>query len=191
MYHNDFDENGVNETLLTYNKKGNYYPLNSKDELVGQMNIVSKIFIDHKSYAGKTINQFINPKFLSDATTYEAHTLASGYLKNNNGDFSEFVILPSAFQLAPINTFSKINISGDSQLLVGGNSHKVNTYHGSYTALKGLLVHDESDYNTVSEFGIEPFNGQIKHIETIEMNNKNLVLVVSNNDELKVYSYQK
>ena len=191
MYHNDFDENGVNETLLAYNSGGKYYPLNSKDELVGQMNVVSKVFVDHKSYAGKTINQFIKPSFLEAATTYEAHTLASGYLRNDNGNFTEFVAFDDALQLAPINTFSEIEINGNSHLLLGGNSYKVNTYHGSYTALKGLLVKDESNYSNVSVHGIEPFNGQIKQIETLEMKDKNLVLIVSNNDALKVYSYQK
>lgn len=191
MYHNDFDENGVNETILAYNKRGTYYPLNSKDELVAQMNVISKVFVDHKSYAGKPINKFIQPSFLSEATTYKAHTLASGYLRNDNGNFNELVTLPDAFQLAPINTFSKIEIDGHSQLLVGGNSYKVNTYHGSYTSLKGLLVKDDSNYNAVSKYGIQPFNGQVKQIKTVKIKDRNLVIVLSNNDELKVYSYKK
>ena len=191
MYYNDFDKNGKSETLLTYNKGGKYYPLNSKDELVAQMNIINKIYTDHKSYAGKTINQIINSNFLENATKYEAHILASGYLRNDNGSFNEFVTLPDDFQLAPINTFSNIEINGSSRLLVGGNSYKVNTYHGSYTALKGHIISNASNYKAVSEYGMDPFNSQIKQIETIKMKDKNLVIIVSNNDKLKVYSYQR
>ena len=190
MYHGDFDENGKNETLIAYNKKGKYYPMNSKDELGSQMNIINKIYRDHKSYAGRTIEEAITKGSLSTATKYEAHTLASGYLKNNNGSFSEFVEFSADFQLAPITSFSEIILNDARQLLVGGNSYKVNTYHGSYSSLKGLLVKDESNYQPVSNLGIEPFNQQIKQIETIKMKGKNLVLILSNNDELKIYSYQ-
>ncbi|WP_400077783.1 VCBS repeat-containing protein [Winogradskyella sp. R77965] len=190
-YHSDFDKNGKNETLIAYNKGGKYYPLNSKDEMAGQMNVINKIYVDHKSYAGKTIEEVITKGSIGLAEKFEAHTLASGYLKNDNGKFTEFVEFPDAFQLAPINTFSDIEIDGNSQLLIGGNSYKVNTYHGSYNALKGLLVKDESNYQPVSNYGMQPFNGQIKQIETIKMKTKNLVIILSNDNELKLYSYKE
>ncbi|WP_412560263.1 VCBS repeat-containing protein [Winogradskyella sp. MIT101101] len=191
MYHDDFDENGKAETLLAYNKDGKYYPLNSKDELAAQMNVINKIYTSHSRYAGKTIEEVMTQGSIDMADKYEVHTLASGYLKNDNGNFNEFFILPDAFQLAPINTFSTLDMNKDSKLLIGGNSYKVNTYHGSYTALKGLLVEDNSSYNSVSNYGMEPFNSQVKQIETLTMRDKNLVIVVSNNDDIKVYSYQK
>ncbi|WP_430466540.1 VCBS repeat-containing protein [Winogradskyella ouciana] len=191
MYHDDFDENGKAETLLAYNKDGKYYPLNSKDELAAQMNVINKIYTSHSRYAGKTIEEVMTQGSIDMADKYEVHTLASGYLRNDNGNFNEFVILPDAFQLAPINTFSTLEMNEDSKLLIGGNSYKVNTYHGSYTALKGLLVEDNSSYNSVSNYGMEHFNSQVKQIETLTMRDKNLVIVVSNNDDIKVYSYQK
>ena len=190
MYHSDFDKNGKAETLLAYNKNGKYYPLNSKDELAAQMNIINKIYTDHKSYAGKTIEEVITKGSIDLATKYEVHTLASGYLRNDNGSFNEFIELSDSFQLAPITSFSEITLNNENQLIVGGNSYKVNSYHGSYTALKGLLVKDESHYQPISNFGLEPFNEQIKQIEMVKMKDKNLIIVLSNNDELKLYSYQ-
>jgi hypothetical protein len=190
MYHHDFDKNGVPETLITYNKDGKNYPLNTKDEMAAQMNVINKFYKNHKSYAGKTLEELLPKSTLGLANKFEVHTLASGYLKNENGSFMEFIEFPDAFQLAPITSFSEINIKGENQLLVGGNSFKVNTYHGSYSSLKGLLVKDKSNYQSVSSLGIEPFNEQIKQIETIKMKGENLVLVLANNDELKVYSYK-
>ncbi|BAO76730.1 VCBS repeat-containing protein [Winogradskyella sp. PG-2] len=190
MYHSDYDENGVPETLIAYNKNGKYYPMNSKDELAAQMNVINKIYKNHKSYAGKTIEEVMTKGSISLATKYEAHTLASGYLRNDNGSFTEFVEFENDFQLAPITSFSEIVLNNEKQLLVGGNSYRVNTYHGSYSSLKGLLVKDESNYQSVSNYGMEAFNKQIKQIETIKMKNKNLVLILSNNDVLKVYSYK-
>ncbi|MBC3847027.1 VCBS repeat-containing protein [Winogradskyella echinorum] len=190
MYYSDFDENGKNETLIAYNKNGKYYPLNSKDELAAQMNVISKIYVDHKSFAGKTIEEAITKGSIAKAQKFEVHTLASGYLRNDNGSFSEFVKFEDAFQLAPITTFSELEVNDEAQLMVGGNSYKVNTYHGSYSALKGLLVKDTSNYQPVSNLGIDPFNQQIKQIETLKMKDKNLVIILSNNDELKLYSFQ-
>ncbi|EDP69604.1 ASPIC/UnbV domain protein [Flavobacteriales bacterium ALC-1] len=190
MYHSDFDENGKKETLIAYNKDGKYYPLNSKDELAAQMNVINKIYVDHKSFAGKTIEEAITKGSINKAEKFEAHTLASGYLRNNNGEFKDFVEFAHAFQLAPITTFSEVKVNNENQLLIGGNSYKVNTYHGSYSALKGLLVKDESNYQPVSNLGIDPFNQQIKQIETLKMKDKNLVIILSNNNEIKLYSYQ-
>lgn len=190
MYYSDFDANGKNETLLAYNKNGKYYPLNSKDELVGQMNIINKIYVDHKSFAGKTIEEAITKGSIIKAKKYEVHTLASGYLKNSNGKFNEFVEFQDAFQLAPITSFSTLKLKNEIKLIVAGNSFKVNTYHGSYSTLKGLVATDEFNYLPISNYGIDPFNEQIKQIETIKMHDRMLLFVLANNDELKLYSYQ-
>ena len=155
-----------------------------------QMNVISKIFTDHKSYAGKTIEEVVTQGSINLAKKHEAHTLASGYLRNNNGKFDKFVEFADAFQLAPINAFSEITLNTENQLLIGGNSYKLNTYHGSYSALKGLIVKDASNYQTVSSLGMQPFNQQVKQIETVMMKDKNIVIILSNDDKLKMYSYQ-
>lgn len=190
MYHYDFDQNGKSETLLAYNKDGKYYPLNTRDELASQMNVINKIYLDHKSMAGKTIEEIMTKGSIGLATTYEVHTLASGYLRNDNGNFNTFIEFPDAFQLAPIFTFSELSLNNIKHLIIGGNSYKVNTYHGSYGALKGLLVKDKTDYQPVSNFGIDPFHQQIKQIKTVKMKGKHLLFVLPNNDELKIYSFQ-
>ena len=59
MYYSDFDKNGTTETVIAYNKNGTYYPLNTKDELAAQMNIINKIYLDHTSYAGQTISEVL------------------------------------------------------------------------------------------------------------------------------------
>jgi len=189
MYHSDFDKNGNTETILAYNKNGTYYPLNSKSELAGQMNIINKLYVDNKGYAAKDIEEILKKGTINAATKYEAHTLASGYLENKDGKFNTFVRFPDAFQLAPINTFSQFTLNNKSKLILGGNSYKVNTYHGSYASLKGLIIEDLKNYKPVSNFGIDPFNQQIKQLETIKMKDKSILMVLSNNDELKLYSY--
>jgi hypothetical protein len=189
MYHSDFDRNGVEESILAYNNDGKYYPLNTKDELSSQMNVISKIFTDHKSMAGKTIEEVITKGSLKQAKSYKVETLASGYLLNENGKFDKFIPFDKDFQLAPITSFLELQLKNENQLVVGGNSFRVNTYHGAYSALKGLLVKGKDRYNFVSEFGIEPFHDQIKKIESLKMKSFNLLIVVSNDGALRCYSY--
>ncbi len=46
--------------------------------------------------------------------------------------------------------------------MVAGNSTKLNSYHGAYTALKGLLLKNENDYKLISDYGMTPINTQVK-----------------------------
>lgn len=189
MYHSDFDRNGVEEVIIAYNSGGEYYPLNTKDELASQMNVMSKRFLDHQSMAGKTIEEVMTKGSLKEAKSYKVETLASGYLLNENGEYNKFIPFANDFQLAPINSFSEIELNNKNQMIVGGNSLRVNTYHGAYTSLKGLLVEDKDNFGMVSELGIEPFHEQVKEIKSLKMKNFNLLIVVFNDGKLKCYSY--
>jgi len=189
MYYADFNKDGKFETITAYNKNGKYYPINSRNELASQMSSISKKFPTHQQFSLKTMEEIFTAEVLSSAIIYEVSTLASGYLKNNNGEFSEFIEFPKAFQTAPINSFQVLNIDGEEQLLVSGNSYEVNTYHGGYSSLKGLLVKSISDYKEVSDLGIKAFDQQIKRTVSIPMASENLLLVVPNNDSIITYSY--
>jgi hypothetical protein len=139
--------------------------------------------------AGKTIEEVITKGSLKQAKSHKVETLASGYLLNENGKFDKFIPFDKDFQLAPITSFLELQLKNENQLVVGGNSFRVNTYHGAYSALKGLLVKGKDRYNFVSEFGIEPFHDQIKKIESLKMKSFNLLIVVSNDGALRCYSY--
>jgi hypothetical protein len=155
------------------------------------MNFISKKFPTHQQFSLKTMEDIFTPQLLSSAQTYEINTLASGYLKNENGKFYEFIEFPQEFQTAPIKSFQVINIEGEEQLLVSGNSYEVNTYHGGYSSLKGLLVKSIDDFKKVSDTGITPLDQQIKESISIGMKNKNLLLIIPNNDSIATYTYKK
>ena len=84
----------------------------------------------------------------------------------------------------------KIKINNTSNLIVTGNSLKVNTYHGGYKALKGYLVEGKNNIIELSKLGIEPLNNQIKKTAIVKMKNKNILFIVSNNGKLKSYSFK-
>ena len=190
FYYGDFDENGKKESLIAYKIKDDYYPLNTKDELASQMNIISKKFVNHANFAMTPLNKIFNDSILAKAKRSQINNLSSGYLENNNGNFQTFVPFTPALQMAPITSFSEVIFNGKKQLLISGNSLKVNTYHGGYTALKGFFMTSKNNVTSVSDYGIAPFNSQIKETAIVKMKNKNVLFVLANNDSLKTYSFK-
>lgn len=189
MYYLDFDQNNKTETVLAYQKNGSYYPVHSKDELAGQLNIISKRYVRHSDYALKTMEDIFTPYTLNEAQLNEVHRFASGYLKNNNGKFTEFVEFPYHLQLAPINTFMQLKIQDKDMLMVGGNSFRSNNYQGTYTGLQGYLLSTLDSIVPVSNYGIDPFKEEIRSIQEIKLKNHKLLLVISNDAALKTYRY--
>ena len=190
LYYGDFDSNGKKETLLAYNIDGKYYPLNTKDELSSQMNFISKKFVNHADFAMKTVEEIFTKEALDKAKLYEIQTLSSGYLKNDNGTFTEFIPFSKELQLAPITTFTPINLEGEEQLFVAGNSLKVNTYHGGYKALKGYFLNNKNKVTPASTYGISHISSQVKDARVVKMRDRNLLLIVANNDSLQTYSFK-
>jgi hypothetical protein len=190
MYYGDLDKNGRTESLIAYKIDGNYYPMHSKSELVSQMNMISKKFMSHKDFALQPVETIFTEEALKTAKKSEIHTLSSGYLENNNGSFQNFIRFQDQLQVAPITSFSEIEINQQKHLLISGNSLKVNTYHGGYKALKGFLMNSTHDIKPVSDLGLDPFDNQIKETKVIKMKDKNVLLVLSNNDSLKMYSFK-
>lgn len=188
-YYGDLDKNGTKEAVLAYNVGGKYYPLDSKDMLASQMNIISKRFVNYKDFALQPIEKVLTPESLVDAKKREIHTLTSGYLENNQGNFSKFVPFKKELQLAPINNFTKFVYQGEKTIIVNGNSTKTTTYHGYYVSLDGYLIFDNHKSIPLSKLGITPLNQQVKTVKNIQMKNKNTLFFVLNNDALQTYTY--
>ncbi len=190
MYYLDFDKNGNTETVISYHKNGSYYPVHSRDELASQLNIIKKRYVRYKDYALKTMEDIFTPYTLNEAQLNEVHSFASGYLENNNGNFSKFVKFPYQLQLAPINSFQKININNKDNIIVSGNSYRSNNYQGTYSALKGYIFRSLDSLISVNSLGIDSFKDEIKTIEKIRFRNHNLLLIISNNGSTKTYRYE-
>ncbi len=191
MYYSDFNNDGITEVVLAYNKNGTYYPVNSKDELSAQMNAISKKFVKHSDYAFKSVEEVFSKKAIAQARKYEVQTLASGFLRNDNGKFTSFHEFDQELQLAPINNFSKLTVKENEQVLIAGNSLRVNTYHGGFTSLKGYLLQSENKIEKASRYGIEKIDQQVKKSFTVKMKGKQLLLVIKNNDSLSAYTFKE
>ena len=189
MYYKDFDDNGLSETLLATEKNGEYYFLYGMDELSGQLSqLIRKRFSNYKEFAGKPVNEIFKKEELDGAEILEVHTLASGYLENNQGRFT-FKEFGNQLQTAPIRAILKYDFNNDSkeEVLIGGNYFGVTPYHGKFDAMGGLILISPDKILNSSEIGLNLSQKAVKDFSIIEYANKPYLLVTINNDKTELY----
>ena len=188
MYYADFDQNGNTETIITIEKKGNYYPLLGLDELASQLVGLKKKFNTYKEFAGKPITKIFDKKDLENAMLLEVHELRSGYLENKNGQFT-FVPFQAELQVSPITCFLKYDFDRDNkdEILVAGNYFGVKPFHGRFDSFSGAMIKSKNDIVFGNQIGLDLAQKSVKHLNIITLNNKTYLLVTINNDRAQVY----
>jgi len=189
MYYADFDENGSTETILTIEKEGEYYPLLGLDELSSQLIHLKKKYTSYSDFAGQPIHKIFNKDVLGKATLLEVNTLASGYLKNLDGNF-EFFPFPKELQIAPIMDFATFDFDGDGlqEALAGGNYFGLKPIHGRLDAFPGAVIEDEERFIYGDELGIDFGHKSVRKLDLIHVKNLAYLLVTFNNDKSQLYS---
>jgi len=187
MYYSDFDNNAKTETIITTEKNGKYYTMDGLEELGSQLvSLTKKKFTSYKDFAGRPLEQVFDNKILKKATILKVQTLASGFLRNNNGKFA-FEEFDHRLQVAPINSFVEINSRGKEQILCGGNYFGVKPYHGRFNGFLGALIYDEKNIKLGNAIGLDFFNKSVTKLKTITFNNKQYLIAVIHNGNVQVY----
>ena len=188
MYYGDFDDNGLNETLLAIEKEGKYYPLLGLNELAEQLVFLRKKFPNYSDFAGKTIEEVLGPDLLARATLIEINTLTSGFLRNNENTFI-FEVFPNELQTAPIRAFLKYDFNGDGKetILAGGNYFGVIPFHGRFDSFPGAMISAEEDITLGNQLGLAMDHKSVRHLDIINLNNQPYLLIVYNNDKAEIY----
>lgn len=186
MYFSDFDENGRPETVLAMATKKKYYPVNTKDQLDGQLEqLTRKKFVYYRDFAGKTIDEVLGQEGLDKSSLLEVSCLESGYLKNNQGNY-EFVPFEAGLQVAPINTFLVYDFDGDSKndVLTGGNFLGVPPYHGRFVANSGNILTGTGTVEDGVCVGLNYSQKEIRELKLVEIDNEKYILAAPNNCKL-------
>ena len=192
MYHLDFDNNGRNETIISIEKDGVYYPLANLDELTSQMNVLRKKFPDYASFAGKELDEVFDKKLLDSAQLFEVHELRSGYLKNEKGTF-DFQPFGWQLQVSPINSFVSFDFDSDQkqEILAVGNYFGVKPFHGRFDGFSGALIHNKDSIQPGHEVGLDLSGKSARHLKVINVRGKPYLLVAFNNEDAEVYELDK
>ena len=188
MFYKDFDGNGSTETIVAYEKNGKYYPVNGLDELVSQLAFLRKKFNAYHKFAGKSLEEIIDPEQLRAAVKLEVTTLASGYLLNSGGNFS-FKPFEAPLQVSTITAFLKsdFNKDGTEEVLVAGNYFGVTPYHGRFDGLAGNIITGEGKILEGAQLGLNFTQQAVRHLNTIELDGTNYLMVTPNNGKPQFY----
>lgn len=188
MYYQDFDSNGITETIVCVEKKGQYYPILGLDELAQQLVSLRKTFPKYEDFAGKTIGQMFDKELLQKSKILEVQELRSGYLKNENGKFS-FVPFQNELQVAPIRAFLEYDFDADgkNEVFTAGNYFGIAPIQGRLDSFSGALIKTEKQAILGQEIGIDLSNKAVKDLNIIHLKNKPYLLVTINNDSAEVY----
>jgi len=189
MYVGDFDTNKKTETIIAIEKNENYYPLHGLDELAGQLNYLKKKYTTYQSFAGQTVEQIFGEQILKSTGLLTVTTLASGYLKNENGKFTFQPFSDVSLQLAPITEILKhdFNADGNDEILLAGNYFGMTPYHGKFDSFSGAIIQNNGKVISAEEAGVNFFGKAVKGLNIFTFNNVAYLLVTINNDKTQVY----
>lgn len=191
-YLDDFDNNGQSETIVVTEKDGAYYPLLGLNELGAQMTHLFKKYTSYKSFGGQTVEDIFGKKALSESTTLTVHTLQSGYLKNEGGQFI-FMPFGESLQTAPITAFVSHDFDGNGQqeVLAAGNYFGVKPFHGRLDSFPGALLKSDGSSTLGYPLGLDLAQKSVRHLTVLSLHTKDYLLVTFNNDKAQVYQLQK
>ncbi|HEY9195260.1 MAG TPA: FG-GAP-like repeat-containing protein, partial [Mucilaginibacter sp.] len=153
IYVNDFDHNGTKECVTSmYRSDGISYVFHMKPELVGQLPMLKKRFLQYADYAGKPFNEVFTDDMLEGAETHEMNYLASAVFLNDGRKFT-CRQLPAQAQLSMVNTIlcDDIDGSGNKKIIMAGNFYGFKPEVGRLDANYGqVFQYNKNDFDYIS-----------------------------------------
>ncbi len=190
MYIADFDQNGFVEQIICQKINNKYYPIVDKDELISQIPALKKKLLYYKDYAKADIVSIFSEEAIKSAFYLDIKTLQSMLFLNENNKFTG-TILPSEIQYAPVYALSVQDLDSDGHLdlVFGGNQYMVKPQFGKYDASKGWLILGPID-GDIEKKDVHNLNitGQIRALKWLQ--NKKLLLVGKNNENIAIYEFK-
>lgn len=119
----DFDNNGMNDKILTYTVEGKDKPVFLKKEIEESMPFLKKQNLHHEVYAQKTVQELIPQEALNKAIMRQCNYSASVVAINKGNGVFEVQKLPIMVQLSSVNAIhcTDLNRDGFTDVLLGGN----------------------------------------------------------------------
>lgn len=192
LYASDFDIDGKIDPILCYFIQGKSYPMHSRDELLNQMNQLSKKFPDYLSYSDATMENVFDNNAVEKSTKLKAYILESCWLENVKGVLT-LKKLPELAQFSCINSFIDHDFNGDGikDVIGAGNFYPYKPQIGMSDASMGVFLQFSNNTLIANDRIISPFylDGDIRDMELLSFKNSMKMVIVSrNNDTPGVYS---
>ncbi len=193
VYAQDFDANGIHDLLIRNHADSSRHTIYWREELVNQIPAWNKVLTDNKTYAGMRFSE-IEKLIPPDALILEAQQLATQIFENKGDGTFSAKSLPIEAQFGPVNSIlvRDLNEDGNADILFAGNDFTTRPQLGPSNGGRGtvLLGKEGLEYTSVSPAKSGFYApGDVRRMDTIQTANGPLLVVVSNNGPLQLFSF--
>jgi enediyne biosynthesis protein E4 len=192
LYHNDFDDNGKKEQVLTYYLNGRELPFANKSELEQQIPVLKKKFLYAEDFAKASLTDLFTLDKLRKADTLSADYFSNAILINQGNLDFKVQAMPWEAQLSPYRDAVVVDANGDSlpDILLMGNFYDNNIEMGRYDADYGtILLNQGHDSFVATPLNGLAIKGQVRHIRPIRLAGRESFVLVRNNDSARVIQF--
>jgi hypothetical protein len=185
LYRNDFDDNGSEESVVTYYYNGIETPFSTKEELAKQIPLINKKYLSFEAFAKAGLNQILPVNKLESAKKKQCFELATCYFENLGGFKFKKTELTGMSQISSVNAIQVDDFNGDGylDLLLAGNNYEISTQLGRLDASHGsLLLNDKQGFFEVVKNQKFDISGPARSINKITINGQNQYLIGINNN---------
>jgi hypothetical protein len=195
VYSCDFDENGVNDVVLSKGDgKNPLLPVRGRECSSQQMPFVAEKFKTYDQFAKSTLDDIYTPEKLKTALHYEINEMGSVYIENRGKGVFQPSLLPTVAQFSVISdmTIGDFDKDGKMDVLAVGNKYEAEVETARYDASIGIFLkgdgkgHFQAILSRDSGFFV---NENARAISKLKVNNKNAVVIGVNNGALKLFQY--
>jgi len=189
MWVGDFDRNGSIEQIFARTINGILLPWHLRHDLVRQIPHLVRTFPTYASYAEATILDIFSEEELGHSLHLHVNELRTIVGINDGTGHFTLMSAPEEMQLSPIYGMAEISTKHGRLILAGGNLHEVKPEAGRYDASYGTALMVPS-LKTLSWFESGFFvEGQVRKILPLYIDDRLLVIVARNNDQLSIFEY--
>ncbi len=194
IYAKDYDKNNSIDPIMCYYIQGENYIAHPRDKITGQIASMRGRFKTYESYAKVKFEDAFLPEELENALVVKATNFKSTYFENMGDGTFKSKPLPAMAQIAPINGIQITDVDGDNKLdvLLVGNNYSGDATIGNHDGMIGLYLKGDGKGGLVpvpvtsSGFYVNTDAKDIKELTLTD--GRNVILVSSNSDSLRVFS---
>jgi len=190
LYREDFDNNGSDETLVTYFYEGTETTIATKDELAKQLPKLNKKFLSYNDFGEASIEELFGKNGLNRSIKKEVYMLESCYFENLGDTTFKTHKLPLLAQNSSIHHIlvDDLNSDGYEDVILTGNNFELSTQIGRLDANHGVvLLNDKNGFFNIENLALFDIFGQVRDIEILNYKDQNYFVVGRNKESLLFY----
>lgn len=193
VFSTDFDNNGVNDVVLSKEDgKGNLLPVRGRECSSQQMPFVAEKFKTYDQFAKSSLPDIYTTEKLNTALHYEINELGSFYLENLGKGSFKMSLLPTLAQFSVITdmTVGDFDKDGKIDVLAVGNKYEAEVETARYDASIGVFLkgdgkgHFQPIVTKDSGFYV---NDNARAIGKMVIKGQKVVVIGVNNSAIKTY----